>query len=213
MAHKKDKYDSSCYYKNKLLEKCTVSDGEAFSALMEACDSSAKRILQEYKYFSPELKGILEKLAGIQEQEAQKSDYSQSSSIFSEPKNSLWGKVQNCDTLCPGVFMVDTASHGGVMFSKDMSALLSPTATKYGEKHGEYICFEEDTNACVALRELLDKKLWSIPENVKDKAGFEENINKSLKEFNPDYWRARQTGIENAEARKERSSPKLDERI
>ena len=51
------------------------------------------------------------------------------------------------------------------------------------------------------LRELLDKKLWKIPERIKDKAAFEENINRSIKRYNPEYWRARQSGLE-AVARK-----------
>ena len=35
------------------------------------------------------------------------------------------------------------------------------------------------------LRELLDKKLWKIPERIKDEAAFEENINRSIKRYNP----------------------------
>ena len=50
------------------------------------------------------------------------------------------------------------------------------------------------------LRELLDKKLWKIPECIKDEAAFEENINRSIKRYNPEYWRARQSGLEAAQA-------------
>lgn len=134
------------------------------------------------------------------------------SGIFSEPKNSPWGEVQTCDVLCPGVFMVSTAGHGGTMFSNDMTALLSPSARNCGMKHNDYLCFEENSQESVAMRELLDKKLWSIPERIKDKAAFEENINNSIKENNPDYWRSRQVGIENAQARKERISTHENER-
>ena len=57
----------------------------------------------------------------------------------------------------------------------------------------------------MVLRELLDKKLWKVPDRVKDKAAFEENINRSIRQYNPDYWRARQSGIEAAkEARRPR---------
>ena len=132
--------------------------------------------------------------------------------ILGEPKNSPWGVVQTCDKLCPGVFNVSTAEHGGVLFSRDMAVLLSPAARKCGTEHGGCICFEKNTQENVALRELLDKKLWSIPDRIKDKTAFEENINKSLKQHNPDYWRSRQTGIENAQARKERIAPKDNER-
>lgn len=93
--------------------------------------------------------------------------------------------------LCPGAFLVSTASHGGTMVAKDMAAILSPAAQKCGFQQGDFLCFEEDCQENVALRELLDIKLWKIPDRVRDKAAFEENINKSIREYNPDYWRAR----------------------
>lgn len=126
--------------------------------------------------------------------------------MYHEPTLSPWGKVQTCDSLCPGVFLVSTASHGGTLVSQEVSAMLSP-AQKCGFKQGGYLCFEEDSQENVVLRELLDKKLWSIPERIKDKAAFEENINKSLREYNPDYWRARARGREVANQRTARQQP------
>ena len=121
--------------------------------------------------------------------------------MFNNPENSPWGKVQTCDALCPGVFLISTASHGGTLVSKEVSAMLSSSARKCGFKQGGYLCFEEDCQENVVLRELLDKKLWNIPDRIRDKAAFEENINKSIREYNPEYWRARQTGLEKAPAR------------
>lgn len=121
--------------------------------------------------------------------------------MYQQPEKSPWGEVQHCETLCPGVFLVSTASHGGTMFSKDMAAVLSPAARKCGFRHGGFLCFEEDSQEDVAFRELLDKRLWAVPDRIKDKAAFEENINKSIREYNPDYWRIRQTGLEKAPAR------------
>ena len=121
--------------------------------------------------------------------------------MFSNPENSPWGKVQTCDALCPGVFLVSTASHGGTLISKEVSAMLSSAARKCGFKQGGYLCFEEDCQESVVLRELLDKKLWSIPDRIRDKAAFEENINKSIRQYNPEYWRARQAGLEKAPTR------------
>lgn len=124
--------------------------------------------------------------------------------MYQEPNKSPWGAVQTCDTLCPGVFLVSTASHGGTMVSNDVAAFLSPAAKRCGFRRGGYLCFAEDTQEEVVLRELLDKKLWKIPERIKDKAAFEENINRSIKRYNPEYWRARQSGLEAAQtARKE----------
>ena len=185
---------AQCTYDGKTVGRCTQSDSEAYVALMESCDGDAARVLREYAYFSPELKAILEKIAEIQEK---------SVGIFHEPKTSPWGEVQTCDVLCPGVFLVSTASHGGTMVIMDMIAALSPAAKKCGVEDGCFLCFEEDCQENVVLRELLDKKLWTIPERIKDKAAFEENINKSLREYNPDYWRARQIGIENMQSRLE----------
>ncbi|MDL2324639.1 hypothetical protein LJC61_05755 [Ruminococcaceae bacterium OttesenSCG-928-A16] len=196
MARRKRGPDGACYYDGKLMGRCTVADGNAYAALMEQCGGNAARVLREYAYFSPELKAILEKVAAIQNRAA---------GVFEPPRFSPWGDVQTCDTLCPGVFLVSTASHGGTMIATDMAAALSPAARKCGTKVGDYLCFEEDCQESVALRELLDKKLWAIPDRIKDKAAFEENINKSIREYNPDYWRTRQAGREKIMPRQEQS--------
>lgn len=195
MARKRTGYDAACYYGDKLMGRCTTADSDDYVTLMNACGGSAARVLKEYAYFSVELKAILEKVAAIQEKE------NRSAGIFTPPKTSPWGDVQTCDTLCPGVYLVSTASHGGTMFSKDMAAVLSPTAQKCGFQQGGFLCFEEDCQEDVAMRELLDKKLWEVPERIKDKAAYEENINRSIRENNPDYWRVRQAGLEKKEAR------------
>ena len=46
--------------------------------------------------------------------------------MYRKPEISPWGRVQVCDILCPGVFLVSTASHGGTMVSKEVAAFLSP---------------------------------------------------------------------------------------
>ena len=195
MARKKSGYGAACYYAGKMVGRCTVADGEAYTALMEQCGGNAARVLREYAYFSPELKAILENVAVMQ---AAKSRAENPPGLFAEPKISPWGKVQTCDTLCPGVFLVSTASHGGTMVAKEVAAVLSTAAKKCGFQRNGYICFEEDAQESVVLRELLDKKLWKIPDRIKDKEKFEENINQSIRQYNPDYWRARQAGREAA---------------
>lgn len=87
------------------------------------------------------------------------------------------------------------------MVANDMAAILSPVAQKCGFRHNGFLCFEEDTQEDVVLRELLDKKLWAVPDRVKDKAAFEETINKSIRKHNPDYWRVRQASLEKASTR------------
>ncbi len=97
--------------------------------------------------------------------------------------------------------MIDTASHGGIMVSKDMTAILSPAARKEGMREGMreggYLCFEEDCDENIVFRELLDKKMWAIPDRIKDKAAYEERLNDSIRKYHPDYWRTRQAGLEN----------------
>ena len=85
-------------------------------------------------------------------------------------------------------------------------------AKRCGFQRGGYLCFEEDTQEEVVLRELLDKKLWQIPERIKDKAAFEENINLSIRRYNPEYWRARQSGLEAAQAARKEAPARQTER-
>ena len=92
--------------------------------------------------------------------------------LFDMPESSPWGPVQNCKVLCPGAFQVDTASHGGVMINCEIIDLtLSKAAQKCGFHEGGYLCFEEDCAATVALRELMDKKLFTAPVNDYFKPG------------------------------------------
>jgi len=111
---------------------------------------------------------------------------------FTYLRKSPWGEVTACEKLCPGVFMVSTDKQGGIMVARDMTAALSPAAVKCGSKYKEFLCFENNGAKDVALRELLDKKLWAAPVGAKEKAACEENINKSLRERQPEYWRSRE---------------------
>ena len=108
------------------------------------------------------------------------------------PDFSPWGKIDWSETLAPGFEMVATASHGGIMVSRDASFKLSPAARKCGAWSGGYLCFEEDAAENVVLRELLDMKLWHIPDRIKDRAAFEASIDQSIQKYNPGYWSARE---------------------
>ena len=152
MPRKRTGYDAACYYDGKLLGRCTKADSDAYTLLMNACGGDAARVLREYAYFSSELRAILEKAALMQ------ADRSRTGGMFHAPKSSPWGEVQSCETLCPGVFLVSTASHGGTMVANEVAAVLSPAAKKCGFKDKGYICYEEDAQESVVLRELLDKK-------------------------------------------------------
>lgn len=130
--------------------------------------------------------------------------------MFARPKNSPWGQVDYCDVLCPGVFLVYTPDHGGTMVAKAIEEFLSPAARKQGQRQNGFLCYEANTAEAIVFRELLDKRLWDIPDRIKNRTAFEENINKTLREYHPEYWRSREQGRENALATK--AAPSHDER-
>ena len=114
-----------------------------------------------------------------------------------EPAYSPWGLIQTRKTLCPGFFDVSTASHGGIMVAREFVAgNLSPAAQRYGFWEGGYLCFEEDCDAQVALRELMDKKMIQAPVNERFAPGaYEAVINSSVQIHHPEYWQAREKAI------------------
>ena len=111
-----------------------------------------------------------------------------------EPAFSPWGEVQSCEELFNGIFSVSTPGHGGIMVESQSVFYLSSAARKCGFRDGGYLCFEEDCQEAVVLRELLDRKLWAIPERITDPAAFEQAIDEDLQRWNPEYWKARQAG-------------------
>ena len=73
------------------------------------------------------------------------------------PSYSPWGKVQECETLCPGVYSVSTPVHGGIMVRRYLAEkIFRKEAMGCAFVEGGYLCFEEDCDAQVALRELMD---------------------------------------------------------
>lgn len=111
-----------------------------------------------------------------------------------EPAFSSWGEVQSCEELFTGMFSVSTPGHGGIMVESQSVFSLSSAARKCGFREDGYLCFEEDCQEAVVLRELLDRKLWTIPERISDPAAFEQAIDEELQRWNPEYWKARQAG-------------------
>jgi hypothetical protein len=110
--------------------------------------------------------------------------------LANKPSFSPWGRIQNYKTHYPGVYTVSTEEHGGIMVNADIAnKLLSPTALKCGFLERGYICFEEDCQAAVVIKEMLDKNLWKIPKYYTEgKEKYSEMINASLIQWNPEYW-------------------------
>jgi hypothetical protein len=109
-----------------------------------------------------------------------------------EPMYSPWGTVDHCKMLCYGAFEVQTARHGGVMILRELAdEYLSKEAQAVGFIEGRYLCFEEDCDSPVAIRELLDKGLMKAPVNQYYKEGeYSATIDDVIAAWHTDYLQA-----------------------
>lgn len=106
---------------------------------------------------------------------------------------SPWGQVDEAVFILPGIDLVSTPGHGGARVTREAAMLLSPQARKCGFHEGGYLWFEEDCCEQVVLRELMDRKLWTPPQDrIKDAAAFERAIDRVLQTCQPEYWAARE---------------------
>lgn len=114
-----------------------------------------------------------------------------------EPQHSPWGEIQSCKTLCPGAYSVSTAGHGGVMVRRKLAEkMFRKEAQECGFLEGDYFCYEEDCDGPVALRELMDRKLYKAPVNQYFGPGeYEKVIDGSLQSHHPEYWHAREKAL------------------
>lgn len=110
------------------------------------------------------------------------------------PTYSPWGEVQWYRELYPGAYEVSTPSHGGVMIRQDLATrLLSSPAIVCGFLDCGYLCFEEDCDAPVAIRELMDKGCCQPRTDQYYKPGeYSSAIDNSLKTYHPEYWAFRE---------------------
>ena len=109
-----------------------------------------------------------------------------------EPMYSPWGTVDHCKMLCYGAFELQTARHGGVMILRELAdEYLSKEAQAVGFIEGRYLCFEEDCDSPVAIRELLDKGLMKAPVNQYYKEGeYSATIDDVIAAWHKDYLQA-----------------------
>ena len=121
----------------------------------------------------------------------------QHSVTFRQPAYSPWGEIQHCETLCPGAYSVSTAGHGGVMGHRELvDKALRREAQDCGFLSGSYLCFEEDCDGPVALRELMDRKLCQAPVNEYFAPGeYEAVIDRSLPSYHPAHSPARDKAV------------------
>ena len=140
------------------------------------------------------------------ERAVQELEYQTRRQAEMEPQDSPWGEIQTRETLCPGAYSVSTAGHGGVMVRRELAEkIFRKEAMGCGFVEGGYLCFEEDCDAQVALRELMDKKMIQAPVNEYFGPGaYEAVINSSVQIHHPEYWQAREKAIseQNRQAKK-----------
>lgn len=105
-----------------------------------------------------------------------------------------WGEISSCDTLYPGIYLVTSPGHGGIIVEPAVALYLSTYTRKCGFREGGDLCFEEDYCEQVMIRELLNCGLWKLPKHIKNKEGIEKEINRTIEKYHPDYWRARAAG-------------------
>ena len=125
-----------------------------------------------------------------------------------EPKNCIWGQIDNAVRINNGIFEVSTASHGGIMIRSEVAkAILSREAQKIAQKEHDWYFYEEDCAYAVALREIVDKDLFSDINSYFSKQynkttddflpKFNEAINLSLQRWFSSYWDKRETALYN----------------
>lgn len=117
-------------------------------------------------YFSDLFSAQKDLVARAQEEVQCLEDQRQNTIVPETPFYSPWGNIQECETLCPGVYSVSTPGHGGIMVRRELAEkIFRKEAMGCGFVEGGYLCFEEDCDAQVALRELMDKKMIQAPVN------------------------------------------------
>lgn len=157
-------------------------------------------------YFSDLFSAQKDLVARAQEEVQCLEEQRQNTIAPEAPPYSPWGKVQECETLCTGVYSVSTPGHGGVMVRRELAEkVFRKEAMGCGFIASGYLCFEEDNDAQVALRELMDKKMIQAPVNEYFGPGaYEAVINSSVQIHHPEYWQAREKAIseQNRQAKK-----------
>ena len=79
----------------------------------------------------------------------------------SRPSTSMWGHVDHCKKLIPGVYSVETERHGGIMVHKSVAPLvLSHKSIEAGVDENGFIQYEEDCDANIPLVEMYRKHLY-----------------------------------------------------
>ena len=137
-------------------------------------------------YFSDLFSAQKDLVARAQEEVQCLEEQRQNAIAPEAPPYSPWGNVQE--------YSVSTPGHGGIMVRRELAEkVFRKEALNCGFTEGAYLCFEEDCDEPVALRELMDKGMYQAPVNERFAPGaYEALINDSLQTFHAAYWQARE---------------------
>lgn len=100
-------------------------------------------------------------------------------SLHTPPTESLWGPIEHCETIAPGIYRVTTLSHGGYLLCDERLAQMPPAL-----RHPEGHAFEEDCRWCLVVLAFPD--LFSPETHI--------NAKDTCRNWFPDIWEA-WTGI------------------
>ena len=96
-------------------------------------------------YFSDLFSAQKDLVARAQEEVQCLEDQRQNAIVPEAPSYAPWGNIQECETLCPGVYSVSTPGHGGIMVRRELAEkIFRKEAMGCGFVEGGYLCFEED---------------------------------------------------------------------
>lgn len=111
---------------------------------------------------------------------------------------SPWGNVQTSRKIADGVYEISTASHGGILVHKSVEkTLLSEEAGKIGFLENGWHGYEEDAEACIPIRELIDRGIFEIPSHYSGtKEEYIAMIDDSIRYWFPEYWETRTARLE-----------------
>lgn len=148
-------------------------------------------------YFSTLFAAQKDLVARAQEEVQCLEEQRRDTRVYEAPDDSPWGEIQTRETLCSGAYSISTAGHGGVMVRRELAEkVFRKEARECGFVEGAWLCYEEDCDGPVALRELMDKKLYQAPVNQYFRPGeYEAVINRSLQTYHPEYWQAREQDL------------------
>ena len=72
-------------------------------------------------YFSDLFSAQKDLVARAQEEVQCLEEQRQNTIVPEAPSYSPWGNIQECETLCPGVYSVSTPGHGGIMVRRELA--------------------------------------------------------------------------------------------